>query len=75
MKLLRQLWYWVLLKNPTGLACLLTAWGIGILYSALAYTGLMSGLNAPLAMKFSGIAGLAFFVVMPILIRIFRSQS
>lgn len=73
MNLLRKLWFWILLKNPTGLACLLTAWGIGILYVAIALTGLMPGLNSPLAVKFCGIAGVVVFAVMPLLIRVFRA--
>jgi len=74
MNLMRRVWHWVLIKNPVGLASLLTAWAIGILFSGLALTGLMSGLNASLIMKFFGIAGPVLFVVVPLLIRIFPEK-
>ena len=73
MEHLQKLWNWVLIKNPSGLACLVTAWGIGAVYATLSYTGLVAGLNAPLALRFCGAAGLALFVAVPILLRVFRS--
>lgn len=70
--MIKKLWHWLLIKNPLGLACILTAWGLGAVYVALAFTGLVSGLNAPLVMQFCGIAGLALFLVMPLLAKLFR---
>ena len=68
-----RLWHWVLVKNPTGLACLLTIWGVGIFYTIVALAGLVPQHNIPLALKFCGASGLALFVVMPFVIRICRA--
>lgn len=71
---MQKIWYWVLLKNPAGLACLVTAWGFGAAYALAGFTGLLGGVNIPLVLKFSGIAGLAIFVAVPVLQRIFRGE-
>jgi hypothetical protein len=73
MSSLKQLWHWVLIKNPLGLACLITAWAIGAVYVVIALTGLVAGLNAPLAFKFCGIAGVFLFFLVPLLARVFRA--
>jgi hypothetical protein len=69
---MRGVWHWVLLNNPLGLACLVTVWGIGAVYALAALTGLLGDANVPLALKFCGIAGLALFVVVPILRKLLK---
>jgi hypothetical protein len=69
---MRRVWHWVLLKNPLGLACLVTAWGVGAVYALAALTGLLGHANVPLVLKFCGLAGLALFVAVPILQKTFK---
>ena len=69
---MQKIWHWVLLNNPTGLACLVTAWGVGAAYALAGFAGFLGAANIPLALEFCGIAGLALFVVVPVLQRIFR---
>jgi len=74
MNAMKKIWYWVLIRNPAGWASLLTVWAIGILYAAIALTGLMPGLDVLLGIKFFGIAGPVVFAVVPLLIRIFPEK-
>lgn len=64
---LKKIWLWLLLKNPGGLACLLTIWGIGLIYFLAAHLGLIEGANVPLALRYCGIAGVLLFIFMPLL--------
>lgn len=64
---LRKFWLWLLLNNPGGLACLLTAWGLGLIYFLVSYLGLIEGANVPLVLRYCGIAGILLFIFMPLL--------
>ncbi len=67
MLTLKKIWLWLLLKNPAGLAYLLTVCGIGLLYLLASFLGLIEGANIPLVLRYCGIAGALLFISMPLL--------
>jgi hypothetical protein len=66
---LKKLWHWLLLKNPGGLACLLTLWILGIIYSTLVFMGLLAG-DVAFAIRFCLIGGVLLFILVPIVTKL-----
>jgi hypothetical protein len=60
------------LKNPSGLACLLTSWGMGAIYSIAAYFGLVETASVWLVIQYCVIVGLVLFIAMPVILKLFK---
>lgn len=61
---------WLLLKNPGGLALLLTAWIFGGLYAAADFLDLIEDANSPFMLKFCLIVGIVLFVTAPLILKL-----
>lgn len=66
MSFIRKLWIYVLLKNPSGLTCLITIWGLGGVYWVASIAGLVERVDGWAMFKVLAACGLFAFFFFPI---------
>lgn len=70
---MKRIWIWLLLHNSSGLACLIMIWLVGAAHILAGELGLLDAVNVPMVFRFSFIAGIAVFITMPLLEKLFKN--
>ena len=74
MHMLKKIWFWTLINNSSGLACLITAWLIGLLAIVAAQTNLVSDINIAFTFRYCFLSGIGLFIFVPLVERLFKNS-
>lgn len=73
--MINRIWRWLLLNNPSGVACFLTVLALAVVYFLLALVGFLNIRSVPMAMRALAVVGVVMFFVAPLLVKIFTRND